>query len=95
MMLGKPITISDMESVDAEYYNSLVWIKENDPECLLLTFQVEEEVFGEHTETELVPGGGDIQVTEENKMEIMLAADAEDASEAKKYYCISGHFRTF
>ena len=69
MMLGKPITLSDMESVDAEYYNSLLWIKENDPQSLELTFQVEEEVFGEHTETELVDGGKDIQVTEENKAE--------------------------
>ena len=29
-----------MESVDTEYYNSLLWIKENDPEVLELTFQV-------------------------------------------------------
>ena len=30
----------DMESVDTEYYNSLLWIKENDPTELDLTFQV-------------------------------------------------------
>ena len=29
-----------MESVDTEYYNSLLWIKENDPAELDLTFQV-------------------------------------------------------
>ena len=29
-----------MESVDTEYYNSLLWIKENDPVELDLTFQV-------------------------------------------------------
>ena len=40
MMLSKPVKLEDMESVDTEYYNSLVWIKENDPECLELTFQV-------------------------------------------------------
>lgn len=27
MMLGKPIDLKDMEPVDWEYYNSLVWIK--------------------------------------------------------------------
>ena len=31
---------------DSEYYNSLMWIMENDPECLELTFSVDEEVFG-------------------------------------------------
>lgn len=27
MMLGKSIELQDMESVDLEYYNSLMWIK--------------------------------------------------------------------
>ena len=42
MMLDKPINLKDMESVDTEYFNSLVWIKENDPTefDLDLTFQV-------------------------------------------------------
>ena len=40
MMLEKQITQKDMESVDMEYYNSLLWIKENDPTELDLTFQV-------------------------------------------------------
>ncbi len=40
MMLGKEIVLEDMESVDTEYFNSLLWIKENDPSELDLTFQV-------------------------------------------------------
>ena len=40
MMLDKTITLKDMESVDTEYYNSLLWIEENDPVELDLTFQV-------------------------------------------------------
>ena len=40
MMLGKQIELKDMESVDTEYYKSLLWIKENDPNELELTFQV-------------------------------------------------------
>ena len=47
MMLGRPITLNDMESVDPEYHNSLKWILENDPECLDLYFSVDEEVFGQ------------------------------------------------
>lgn len=27
MMLSKPIELKDMESVDSEYYNSLLWIQ--------------------------------------------------------------------
>jgi E3 ubiquitin-protein ligase NEDD4 len=40
MMLKKPIVLEDLESVDAEYFNSLQWIKDNDPVDLDLTFQV-------------------------------------------------------
>ena len=40
MMLGKSIELKDMESVDTEYFNSLIWIKENDPSELELAFQV-------------------------------------------------------
>ena len=69
MMLGKPITLEDMEFVDADYFKSLVWIRDNDPEILCLTFQVDDEVFGEQVTKELIKGGGDIQVTERNKTE--------------------------
>ena len=31
MLLDKPMKLADMQSVDAEYYNSLTWIKDNDP----------------------------------------------------------------
>ena len=69
MMLGKTIKLSDMESVDIEFSNSLCWIRDNDPECLALTFEVDDNVFGEHVSKELVPGGKDIEVTEENKID--------------------------
>ena len=32
---------------DSEYYNSLNWILENDPDDLDLTFSVDEELFGQ------------------------------------------------
>merc|ERR1712136_476652 len=69
MMLGKVIDLKDMESVDTEYYNSLLWIKENDPAELDLEFQVEEEQFGAMVSKELKPGGAKISVTNENKDE--------------------------
>ncbi|KAK2142826.1 hypothetical protein LSH36_909g00076 [Paralvinella palmiformis] len=69
MMLGRRITLDDLESVDEVYYNSLQWILENDPEPLEAHFAVDEEGFGEKKEIELKPGGKDILVTEENKQE--------------------------
>ncbi|KRY36304.1 E3 ubiquitin-protein ligase NEDD4 [Trichinella spiralis] len=69
MMLGKPICLNDMESVDSEYYNSLLWIEDNDPSELELRFVVDEEVFGVTQTRELKPGGADILVTNDNKNE--------------------------
>lgn len=69
MMLGKPIDLKDMESVDSEYYNSLLWIKENDPSELELTFSVDEESFGHTSQRELKPDGANIPLTDENKDE--------------------------
>ncbi|XP_011336946.1 E3 ubiquitin-protein ligase Nedd-4 isoform X2 [Ooceraea biroi] len=69
MMLGKPIDLKDMESVDSEYYNSLLWIKENDPSELELTFCLDEESFGHTSQRELKPDGANIPLTDENKDE--------------------------
>ncbi|XP_051630553.1 E3 ubiquitin-protein ligase NEDD4-like isoform X3 [Manacus candei] len=69
MMLGKPITLKDMESVDSEYYNSLKWILENDPTELDLMFCIDEENFGQTYQVDLKPNGSEIMVTNENKRE--------------------------
>ncbi|XP_049877372.1 E3 ubiquitin-protein ligase Nedd-4 isoform X2 [Pectinophora gossypiella] len=69
MMLSKTIELQDMESVDLEYYNSLMWIKENDPSELYLTFSVDEEQFGKTIQRELKPGGANISVDDDNKDE--------------------------
>ncbi|KAI2574344.1 E3 ubiquitin-protein ligase NEDD4 isoform 3 [Homo sapiens] len=69
MMLHKPITLHDMESVDSEYYNSLRWILENDPTELDLRFIIDEELFGQTHQHELKNGGSEIVVTNKNKKE--------------------------
>lgn len=69
MMLQKPITLQDMESVDSEYFNSLMWILENDPTDLDLRFTIDEELFGQTHQHELKPGGSDIVITNDNKKE--------------------------
>ncbi|XP_072838236.2 E3 ubiquitin-protein ligase NEDD4 isoform X1 [Pogona vitticeps] len=69
MMLQKPITLHDMESVDSEYYSSLKWILENDPTELDLRFTVDEELFGQTHQHELKSGGSEVVVTNRNKQE--------------------------
>ena len=71
MMLEKPIELEDMESVDSEYHKSLVWIRDNDPTELDLTFCVDEDSFGYFSQRELKPNGAQIPVTNENKLEYM------------------------
>lgn len=77
-MLNKRPTLKDLESIDPEFYNSIVWIKENSlEECgLELYFIQDMEILGKVTTHELKEGGESIRVTEENKEEyIMLLTD--------------------
>ncbi|XP_014828696.1 PREDICTED: E3 ubiquitin-protein ligase HECW2-like isoform X4 [Poecilia mexicana] len=69
-LLRIPCDLSDLEYLDEEFHQSLQWMKDNDIEDMLdLTFTVNEEVFGQITERELKPGGGNIPVSEKNKKE--------------------------
>lgn len=45
--MGRPITLSDMEAVDSEFFNSVKYILENDPEPLCLTFTASREFLGQ------------------------------------------------
>ncbi|XP_043466659.1 E3 ubiquitin-protein ligase HECW2-like [Leptopilina heterotoma] len=66
-------SLSDLESLDQEFHQSLLWIKEKDIsiEPLELTFSVTEELLGKVSERELKPGGRNIAVTEKNKKEYL------------------------
>ncbi|XP_052769252.1 E3 ubiquitin-protein ligase SMURF1-like isoform X2 [Mya arenaria] len=69
-LLGKPVALEDLESVDPDLHRSLVWMLDNNIERVLdHTFCVESHSFGQHMEHELKPGGSDIKVTEDNKRE--------------------------
>lgn len=76
-MLGKPVTIKDIESIDPQYYNTLVWMLENDiTDAIFETFSVEREDFGEKVIIDLIENGRNISVTEENKQEyVRLVAE--------------------
>ena len=71
MLLAKPVNLADMEGVDADFHRSLQWMLDNDISGGILeqTFSTEDERFGVITVEDLIPGGRDIDVTNENKKE--------------------------
>jgi E3 ubiquitin-protein ligase NEDD4 len=71
MILGKSVVLADMEGVDADFHRSLQWMLDNDISGGILeqTFSTEDERFGVVTVEDLIPGGRDIDVTNENKRE--------------------------
>ncbi|KAJ8313202.1 hypothetical protein KUTeg_009243 [Tegillarca granosa] len=70
-MLSKKLKLKDIETIDPEFYNSLVWVNDNNiEECgLELFFCSDFEVLGKVDQHDLKPGGSEIKVTEENKEE--------------------------
>lgn len=84
-MLGKPVDHKDLESIDPEYYKSLVWMLSNDIDGVLdLTFSVERDDFGVTKIVDLIPDGRNIDVTNDSKAEyVRLVADQRLSTEIK------------
>jgi E3 ubiquitin-protein ligase HUWE1 len=69
-ILGKPVSVKDMESFDPDYYKSLVWMLENDiTDIITETFSVEDDEFGVIRIVDLCENGRNIPVTDDNKHE--------------------------
>jgi E3 ubiquitin-protein ligase HUWE1 len=69
-MLGKPVNLKDMETLDLEYHKSLQWMLNNDiTDIITECFSVDVEAFGETQVVDLIENGRNIPVTEENKHE--------------------------
>ena len=69
-LLGIDINLSDLEVVDAAYYNSLKWMMENDITGVIeQTFVMEVEEFGKQQQIQLVEDGINKTVTNGNKHE--------------------------
>ncbi|KAK2722126.1 E3 ubiquitin-protein ligase Su(dx)-like [Artemia franciscana] len=73
-MLNKKLNVKDVESIDPEFYNSIVWIRENNIEevGLELYFSADFEVLGQVSQHNLKEDGDQIRVTEENKEEYIM-----------------------
>ncbi|PAV87687.1 hypothetical protein WR25_07992 [Diploscapter pachys] len=71
-ILEQPITLEVIRHVDEEFYNSMIWLKENKVTAELgLTFTVIDKSSGTLDEKELLPGGKNLVVTDENKADFI------------------------
>ena len=67
-LLGIPVDLNDMESVDPEYHKSLLWMLNNDITSIVdHAFSAEVDEFGQLKTIDLIPDGRNISVVEENK----------------------------
>ena len=73
-VLGVPLAFSDLEFDDGELWQHLVYLRDAPPGIaseLCLDFTVDIEHMGARITHELVPGGAQIPVTDENKLEYL------------------------
>ncbi|XP_050227038.1 E3 ubiquitin-protein ligase UPL7 isoform X2 [Mercurialis annua] len=74
-LLGRYSFLDELSTLDPELYRNLLYVKHYDGEVkdLFLDFTVTEESFGKRHVVELKPGGKDVCVTNENKMQYIHA----------------------
>jgi len=69
-ILGRAVSLKDMESLDPDYYKSLVWMLENDiTDIITETFSVDNDKFGVVETVDFCENGRNTAVTEANKHE--------------------------
>ncbi|PIN11132.1 E3 ubiquitin protein ligase [Handroanthus impetiginosus] len=74
-LLGRYNFLDELSTLDPELYRNLMYVKHYDGDVkeLSLDFTVTEESLGKHHVIELKPGGKDICVTNENKLQYVHA----------------------
>ncbi|CAH0477992.1 unnamed protein product [Peronospora belbahrii] len=72
-ILGVPISFSDLEFLDEDLYKNAMWMKQNNnADLLAIDFTVQVITSeGKSKTVELVPGGADRDVTDDNKKEYL------------------------
>ena len=86
-MLGIPLNYDDMEAFDPDYHRNLVYMLEHPlAESGLdhLTFSETSMYFDVETNVELIPGGHDVPVTDDNKLEYVNLVTAHRMTNAIK-----------
>ncbi|KAK6943931.1 HECT domain [Dillenia turbinata] len=74
-LLGRYSFVDELSTLDPELYRNLMFVKHYDGDVkeLSLDFTVMEELFGKQHVIELKPGGKDVPVTNENKLQYVHA----------------------
>ncbi|XP_008794042.2 E3 ubiquitin-protein ligase UPL7 [Phoenix dactylifera] len=74
-LLGRYSFLDELSTLDPELYRSLMYVKHFDGDVaeLCLDFTVTEELCGSRVVTELKPGGKNVSVTNENKLQYVHA----------------------
>ncbi|KAI9153180.1 hypothetical protein LWI28_007303 [Acer negundo] len=74
-LLGRYSFLDELSTLDPELYRNLMYVKhyDGDVQDLCLDFTVTEESFGKRHIIELKPGGKDVSLTNENKMQYVHA----------------------
>ncbi|XP_052171846.1 E3 ubiquitin-protein ligase UPL7 isoform X2 [Diospyros lotus] len=74
-LLGRYSFLDELSTLDPEVYRNLMYVKhyDGDVEGLCLDFTVTEESLGQRHIIELKPGGKDVYVTNENKLQYIHA----------------------
>lgn len=76
IILGQPVTLSDLEFFDPEVFQSLRWILENDVGCLALEFSVLRQRDDSNKSAfkivDIIPNGRHCAVTEDNKQQFVM-----------------------
>jgi hypothetical protein len=73
-ILGRDVTLHDLQSLDPVYHKSLTQLLDMDDVAAMdLVFTVDEDNFGLARTVDLVPGGAQVAVSNENRHEYVLA----------------------
>lgn len=85
-ILGKPVEVVDLESIDPDGHRSLKWILDNpiDEAMLDLTFSTEADNFGVTEVVDLKPDGRKIAVDDSNKREYVELVARQRLTESVK-----------
>uniref|UniRef100_A0A1D1Z229 HECT-type E3 ubiquitin transferase n=1 Tax=Anthurium amnicola TaxID=1678845 RepID=A0A1D1Z229_9ARAE len=74
-LLGRYSFLDELSTLDPELYRNLIYVKhyQGDAKELALDFTITEEICGRRTVIELKPGGKDMPVTNDNKLQYIYA----------------------
>jgi len=70
-LLHREIRLDDLDDIDPDLTKNLRWILSNSVDGLEFPFIHESEVFGQKVVGELIPGGADIVLTDDNKRDFV------------------------